>query len=268
MQHQQVALPLQREAAMKPPTDRASLQLLHGAWRKRTQGACSSLPLALWWRRVLVARTTHLEHLQVASPLQREAAMKPPTDRASLRLLLHGARRRLSQGACVVESACRQDQRTSHTCFPLIEQACGCSMVRGGSTRGARYSDASHAPLKRLRYAALCSPPPPRVSCSLVSRLGFPTVFVVLLPPTPTPPSVPPSPPSTTPPPPPCQRRRQLTVQRPPCSAAAKALHVSHLQMYLFKNTIGNSTVNELTAKKDSIGPKRDFSMAHENRWQ
>ena len=28
-------------------TDRASLRLLHGAWRRRTQGACSCLPLAL-----------------------------------------------------------------------------------------------------------------------------------------------------------------------------------------------------------------------------
>ena len=40
------------------------LRLLHGARRRRTQGACSSVPLALRWRRMLAARTTYL-HLQV-----------------------------------------------------------------------------------------------------------------------------------------------------------------------------------------------------------
>ena len=39
------------------PTDRASLSLLHGARQRPTQGACSSLPLALR-QRVLAARTS------------------------------------------------------------------------------------------------------------------------------------------------------------------------------------------------------------------
>ena len=42
------------------PTDRASLWLLHGARRRPTQGACSSLPLALQAWRVVAATTTHL----------------------------------------------------------------------------------------------------------------------------------------------------------------------------------------------------------------
>ena len=49
-------------AAMQAPTGGASFRLLHGARRRRSQGACSSLPLALGWR-VLTTVTTHLHFI-------------------------------------------------------------------------------------------------------------------------------------------------------------------------------------------------------------
>ena len=79
-------------------TERASLRLLHGARRRRSQGACSSLPLALWWR-LLATKTKHLHGSDMPSHRSRHQA--PTTERTSLQLL-HGSwwRRRRSQGAC------------------------------------------------------------------------------------------------------------------------------------------------------------------------
>ena len=42
-------LPLQR-SRHEAPTGRASLRVVHGVRRRQTQGACSCLALALWWR--------------------------------------------------------------------------------------------------------------------------------------------------------------------------------------------------------------------------
>ena len=134
-------------------TDRASSQLLHGARQRPTQGACSSLPLALRWR-VLAAR-----HHALGTRLSRWACYcngsghAAPTDRASLQLL-HRARRRPTQrpnqGACSclclwpsggqrLPPAPRHNtpvgalptQRKPCMQLRLIEQACGCSTVRG-----------------------------------------------------------------------------------------------------------------------------------------
>ena len=98
-------------AIIGPPTDRASLRLLHGARQWWTQGACLFLPLALWWR-VLAARTK-LMHLQMVWLLQR-GRPKTSIDIASL-LLLHGYRWRqtelcvlVSAASTLMESACRQ----------------------------------------------------------------------------------------------------------------------------------------------------------------
>ena len=44
----------------EPPTGRASLRLRHGARRRPTQGACSSLPLALGCGECLAPGSTHL----------------------------------------------------------------------------------------------------------------------------------------------------------------------------------------------------------------
>ena len=46
-------------AINEAPTGGARLLLVHGARRRRSQGACSSLPQALEWR-ALAAVTTHL----------------------------------------------------------------------------------------------------------------------------------------------------------------------------------------------------------------
>ena len=73
-------------------------------------GCSKVLRVALWWR-VLAAATMHT---CIASGLQR-THYEGPTDGASLQLL-HGARRRRTQGACSfsacctrVESACHRD---------------------------------------------------------------------------------------------------------------------------------------------------------------
>ena len=62
--------------------NRANLRLLHGPrWRRRTQGACSSLPLALRWR-VLAATTRHLHQSCRWFAFATEDAMQlrlPPT---------------------------------------------------------------------------------------------------------------------------------------------------------------------------------------------
>ena len=73
------------------PTDRASLRLLHGARRRPTQGACSSLPLALRCGECLPLEPGSM-HMQVVC-LCNGSRHEAPTDRASLRLL-HGARQR------------------------------------------------------------------------------------------------------------------------------------------------------------------------------
>ena len=71
-------VPLQRSRHEAPPTASASLRLLHGArWRRRTQGACSSLPLALGWR-VLAATT--IKKPAGCLPLQGSRREAPPTD--------------------------------------------------------------------------------------------------------------------------------------------------------------------------------------------
>ena len=122
------------------PTDRASLHLLHGSGRRRTQGACSSLPRALWWR-VLAATSTHLQ--EVVFPLQR----RPPL---RLRLIeqacicftssMHGrgglkVRARLCRWHWVGGECLPLRPRTCRRCLRLcdgaamklrlIEQACG-----------------------------------------------------------------------------------------------------------------------------------------------
>ena len=76
-----------------------------------------------------------------------------PTDGASLRRLLHGARRTGTQGACSslppgtrVQIACRPDQAPALVVvcngaamkLSLMEQACGCCTVQGGGGRKVR----------------------------------------------------------------------------------------------------------------------------------
>ena len=55
--HVQANVPLQRSRHDEAPNDRASVRLLHGARRRRTHGACSSLAVAL---RCRVLTATHL----------------------------------------------------------------------------------------------------------------------------------------------------------------------------------------------------------------
>ena len=149
-------------------TDRPSLRVLHGARRRRRQrpqGACSSLPLAREWR-VIASPTRDLQQDSACLLSLQPSRHEAPTDRPSLRLLapLHCARRRKRQrtpGACsslplalkwrVIagptrhQSACRHDQApaASSACIlgnqaamklRLIDQACGCSTVRGGGS--------------------------------------------------------------------------------------------------------------------------------------
>ena len=137
-------------SAETPPceatTDRASLRLLHGArWRRPQGGACSSLRLALLRWRVLA---TNDHALAPAGAVAFETELPPPceatTDRASS-WLLHGARRRRHQGgACHLRVLATgtthlhlqvrlllQRSRRRHVKQRLIEQACGCSTVRG-----------------------------------------------------------------------------------------------------------------------------------------
>ena len=71
------------------PTDGASLRLLHGARRRQTQSACSSLPLALVWR-----SACHVTRWPGTSAGATKAAIKALTGGASVRLLHGGARRR------------------------------------------------------------------------------------------------------------------------------------------------------------------------------
>ena len=132
------------------PTDRASLRLLHGARRRPTQGACLSLPLALRWRVLAASSHARVCGLVFCDGSRHDA----PTDRASLRLL-HGARRRPTQGACLslplalqrrvlaattrhhARGTCKANgglplQRAAGIKLRLIQQACGCFTVRGG----------------------------------------------------------------------------------------------------------------------------------------
>ena len=76
-------------------TDRARSRLFHGARRRPTQGACSSLSMALSGGECLPPGPRTCRWLCLCIGSRHEA----PTDRASLRLL-HVARRRPTQGAC------------------------------------------------------------------------------------------------------------------------------------------------------------------------
>ena len=155
------------------PTDRARWRLLHGARRRPTQGACSSLPLALRWR-VLAARSSHQTHrcrCLRALPLQR----KPPSssDRSS-KVAAAPRCEAEADSRCVLasaagapsESACRQDHTPATVGgfafateaamkLRLIEQACRCSTVRGRGRLKVR------ARLCRWHYARECLPPGP-----------------------------------------------------------------------------------------------------------
>ena len=96
----------------------------------------------------------------------------PPTDRASLRLL-HGARRRQTQGACSycyagtpVEKCLPPTLSSWFACateplldLRLIEQACGCSTVRGSGGLKVR------ACFCRWHSGGECLPPGPS-SCT------------------------------------------------------------------------------------------------------
>ena len=86
-----------QKAAMRAPTDRASWRLLQGARRRPTQAACSSVPLALCGVGCLPPRIRHLP--AGGFVLATESRHEAPNDRASVRLL-HGARRRPTQGVC------------------------------------------------------------------------------------------------------------------------------------------------------------------------
>ena len=127
------------------PTDRAEAD---------ARSVLSSLPLALRWR-VLAATTTHQTHA-CGFGFATEAAIK-------LRLIEQACgcstvrgggqlkvRALVSAAGTPVESACRHDHAPDTCCkrfdfateaaikLRLIEQACGCSMVRGGGRRKVR----------------------------------------------------------------------------------------------------------------------------------
>ena len=94
--HLQVFGPRRRNgAAIKLRLVESSLRLLHGARRRRTQGACSSLPLALGCKVLAAAATRHQQVVGFAT----ETAIKLRLIESSLRLL-HGVRPRRTQGAC------------------------------------------------------------------------------------------------------------------------------------------------------------------------
>ena len=128
-------------AAINAPTDRASLHLLHGARRWRTQGACSSLSFGTCRHDQAPVRVCRCDD---------GAAIIAPTDRASLHLL-HGARRWRTQGACSslplalgwrvpavmtrhwhVSAGASFATTEPPSTLRLIEQACTCSKVHGG----------------------------------------------------------------------------------------------------------------------------------------
>ena len=179
----------------KPPStlDRASLHLLHGARRWRTQGACSSLSFGT---RVESA----CRHDQALARVCRcvvcddGAAINAPTDRASLHLL-HGARRWRTQGACsslplalgwrVLAVMTRHRHVSAGASFAtteppstlrLIEQACTCSTVHGGGG----FNDSLKALADSRTHSSKCatglwSQAEVDVRCVLVSAAGTST---------------------------------------------------------------------------------------------
>ena len=139
------------QSSNEAPTDRAGWWLLHGAMCSRTQGARS---LSAAGTRMTSA--CHREQAPVGwcLPVHR-SRHEATTDRASLRLLLHGAMCRRNQFICTlsaagtrVKSACHREHAPAGACLctvatmkqRLVEQACGCcSTVRcaGGLKVGA-----------------------------------------------------------------------------------------------------------------------------------
>ena len=140
----QVALPLLVKA-LESPADQARLRLLHGRrLRRPTQGACSSLPLTLWVE--IACRQDHAPAGGFA--FASEAAMKLRLIEQACRCsTMRGAgrlkvRARLCSLHSRVESACHQNHApaggfafasdAAMKKLRLMEQACGCSTVRGG----------------------------------------------------------------------------------------------------------------------------------------
>ena len=108
-----------------PSTDQASWLVLHCAKRRRTQGACLSLPLALEWK-VPVALPCNLRLLEGACGCFTVLCI----NRSKLRARLYRGTR--------MQSACRRDQPPAAVLcngaamnVRLIEQAGGCTTVRG-----------------------------------------------------------------------------------------------------------------------------------------
>ena len=121
------------------------------------QGACSSLPLALPWRRVLhAARTRHEAPGRWRSAFATEAATKLRLVEQACGCSTVRGGGGLMQGACsslplalpwrrVLHAARTRHEAPSRwrsafateaaTKLRLIEQACGCSTVRGGSCK-------------------------------------------------------------------------------------------------------------------------------------
>ena len=116
-------------AMMKAPTDGASLQLLLGARRRLMQSACSPLPPAL-------RPGTYM----MVFALCDGAAMHAWSDGASSRLLLGARWRRIDIACSCLPPALRPGTCRMEFAFATeppwklrqMEQACGCSSVRGG----------------------------------------------------------------------------------------------------------------------------------------
>ena len=142
------------QAAMNTPIDGASLRLLHGARRRRTQGACSPLPPALQ------PGTCRCVWLCVG------AAMQAPTDGASLRLL-HGARRTGTQGACL---SLRPALGFKVLVAPIRYLQCVLQWSRHKSPTGGASLRLLHG-ARRTGTQGACSSLPPTLGCKVLAAL-------------------------------------------------------------------------------------------------
>ena len=148
------------------PTDRPSLRLLHGARRRRrTQGACSSLPLALEWESACfvnqapAADGVCLLCNQAAMQLRlidKRRRRRTQDVCSSLPLALewesalwHSDQAPAAEGVCLLCNQAAMQLR-------LTDQACSCSTVRGGGG-GLKV----RARLCLWHLSGECSPPRP-----------------------------------------------------------------------------------------------------------
>ena len=141
-------------AVDQAPTDRASLRLLHSASRRRRQGVCSSLPLAVEFR-VVAAMTRHLP-ARCSLGLCTRAAIK-------LRLIEQAcdcSTVRVGGGCKVHARVCRWHSDHAHAVRALsfVKEPRICSTVRVGGVRVGGGGKV-RAYLCRLHLRLECLPP-------------------------------------------------------------------------------------------------------------